>query len=629
MDPRLLAAYNQELLYFKELAAEFADMYPKVARRLGMQSSEIGDPYVERLIQSASFAAARMQIRIDARFPEFSERLLETVYPNFMAPTPSMSVARLLPDPREGDLTNGFVVRRGARFVGEVPDGEQTPCGFTSSQDVALYPLEIVDAKLTGIPPDIPMLQRWVPADKQVKAALRLRVRTTNQRNMAELTGLDRLPVYLSGEASIASKLFELIHAAGIATITGAPGEFGTSGASFHAVREGAVVHEGLEPGQGLLPLTSPRFHGHNLLHEFFSCPARFYFFTLTNLKRGLATVRGREADIVVLLDQTVGELANHVNARCFALFCTPVINLFPHAADSIELPSGNAEVLLRPVPLNPMDYEVFSIDRFYAKLDEDAERQEFMPRDAMLPRDEGGHGRYYRIRREQFVRSNTVRRYGTLTPHSSTECYVSIVDEDDRPYPERMSCAAAHVWLTNGDLPTLFDRSGGRRLTPDISMPIEYAALVHPPSPPRPPLAQRDVAWDLIRQLGFDGQALMDAPADDAARSLRQALSLFVSPDNTRQLRQIDSLVGIKIGAITRNLPGNGPLRFGRGLAVELTVDEGEFDGVSPYLFGLILDYYLARCVSGHSFIQTSLVSLQRGAVMRWPVRMGMRGVA
>ncbi|MBZ5795963.1 type VI secretion system baseplate subunit TssF [Burkholderia contaminans] len=629
MDPRLLAAYNQELLYFKELAAEFADEHPKIARRLGMQAGEIGDPYVERLIQSASFAAARMQIKIDARFPEFSERFLETVYPNFMAPTPSMSVARLLPAAKEGDLTGGFVVERGTRFAGEVPDGEQTPCVFTSSQDVTLYPLEIVDAKLTGIPPDIPMLHRWVPFDRQVKGALRLRIRTTNQRNMAELGGLDRLSVYLPGDESIASKLYELIHAAGVATITGEPGEFSTPGASFHAVREGAIVHEGLEPGQGLLPLTSPRFHGHNLLHEFFTCPARFYFFTLTNLKKGLASVRGREAEIVVLFDQTAGELANHVSARCFSLFCTPVINLFPHTADSIELTSGNTEVLLRPVPLHPMDYEVFSIDRFYAKVDEDAERQEFMPRDAMLPRDEGGHGRYYRIRREQFVRSNTVRRYGTLTPHSSTECYVSLVDEDDRPYPEHMSCASAHVWLTNGDLPILFDRNGGRGLKPDISMPIEGAALVYPPSPPRPPLAHRDVAWDLIRQLSFDCEALMGAHADDSARSLREALGLFVPPDNTRQQRQINNLVGVNVSAITRNLPGNGPLRFGRGLAVELTVDERGFDGVSPYLFGLILDHYLARCVSGHSFIQTSLVSVQRGAVMRWPVRMGMRGVA
>lgn len=38
------------------------------------------------------------------------------------------------------------------------------------------------------------------------------------------------------------------------------------------------VTYEGLEPDQGLLPLAWNVFHGHNLLHEYFACPERFYF---------------------------------------------------------------------------------------------------------------------------------------------------------------------------------------------------------------------------------------------------------------------------------------------------------------------------------------------------------------
>jgi type VI secretion system protein ImpG len=66
----------------------------------------------------------------------------------------------------------------------------------------------------------------------------------------------------------------------------------------------------------------------------------------------------------------------------------------------------------------------------------------------------------------------------------------------------------------------------------------------------------------------------------------------------------------------------------FGRGIACTLTVDESGLGGVSPYLFGLILEHYLARHVSGHSFTQTELHSVQRGRVAGWPVRMGTRGV-
>jgi type VI secretion system protein ImpG len=50
MGPRLLQYYTDPLLYMRERAVEFAAGDGNIARRLGMQAGEIGDPYVERLI---------------------------------------------------------------------------------------------------------------------------------------------------------------------------------------------------------------------------------------------------------------------------------------------------------------------------------------------------------------------------------------------------------------------------------------------------------------------------------------------------------------------------------------------------------------------------------------------------
>lgn len=147
MDPRLLDYYNQELIYMRELAAEFAHAHPKIARRLGMQAGEVADPYVERLIESFSFMAARMQLKLDAEFPRFTERLLEVIYPNYVAPTPSISIARLYPGQTEGSLVDGYRLPRGTTFTAQVPDGERTACRFTSGQDVTLWPLAITDAR--------------------------------------------------------------------------------------------------------------------------------------------------------------------------------------------------------------------------------------------------------------------------------------------------------------------------------------------------------------------------------------------------------------------------------------------------------------------------------------------------
>ena len=59
MDPRLLRHYNRELAYMREMGAEFAAQFPKIAGRLGMDGIEVADPYVERLMEGVAFLAAR------------------------------------------------------------------------------------------------------------------------------------------------------------------------------------------------------------------------------------------------------------------------------------------------------------------------------------------------------------------------------------------------------------------------------------------------------------------------------------------------------------------------------------------------------------------------------------------
>ncbi|MEI6722628.1 MAG: type VI secretion system baseplate subunit TssF, partial [Betaproteobacteria bacterium] len=49
MDPRLLSHYDEELKFLREMGAEFAREFPKVAGRLGLdgvEANECADPYV-------------------------------------------------------------------------------------------------------------------------------------------------------------------------------------------------------------------------------------------------------------------------------------------------------------------------------------------------------------------------------------------------------------------------------------------------------------------------------------------------------------------------------------------------------------------------------------------------------
>lgn len=624
MDPHLLEYYNRELVYMREMAGEFADQHPKIAKRLGMHGIEVADPYVERLIEAFSFMSARTQIKLDAEFPRFTQRLLEVIYPNYVCPTPSMAVAKLYPSTTQGDFTKGFTVPRQTAFKAKVPHGETTACEFRSSQDVTLWPIQIVEARLTGAPPDIPRMDKYIAAHIQVQGALRLKLRINGEMTFSALQGLDKLPIYLCGDESIASHLFELLHTSAVATFVTTPGDM----AKPHVVSKDALVHEGLEPGEGLLPLAWNTFHGNNLLHEYFACPSRFYFFALTQLASGLKCIDAQEVELVVLLSKPPGALISHVDAQQFALFCTPVINLFPHRTDRVAINTKEPEFHIVPDGARPMDFEVFSVTEIAGSVDAKSKLMTFRPMFQTLNQDEGNYGRYYSLRRERRLASDAARKYGTRTPYTGTEVFLSLVDQQEAPYSEDIRFLSVQALLTNRDLPGVVPRNGVSDLFVAESLPIDSVGLIRPPSKPQAPFADREYAWRLIRQLGFNYLPLANMSGREGGQALRDLLRLFVNSEDTVQQRQVESLIGSDIAPVTRRLAGNGPLVYGRGVSCKLTVDETGFSGTSPYLFGLILEHWLARHVSINVFTQTELHSMQRGQVTRWPVRTGGRGI-
>src|SRR3954451_16490152 len=123
MDPRLLRLYSDELAHLREVGAEFAREFPKIAARLGMEGMEVTDPYVERLLEGFAFLTARVQLKLEAEQPRLIAHLLESTYPNFLAPMPAMLIARLDSDPADPNLGKSYVVPRGSALRSEVPRG--------------------------------------------------------------------------------------------------------------------------------------------------------------------------------------------------------------------------------------------------------------------------------------------------------------------------------------------------------------------------------------------------------------------------------------------------------------------------------------------------------------------------
>ncbi|OYV00452.1 MAG: type VI secretion system protein ImpG, partial [Burkholderiales bacterium PBB5] len=248
MDPRLLRHYNQELQHLREMGAEFAQQFPKIAARLRMDGLEVGDPYVERLLEGFAFLAARVQLKLDAEFPRFTQRLLEIVYPNFLAPTPAMLVAQLQPDLGDASLAAGVAIARGSLLASAPHRGTGTACRFRTGQDLTLWPLELVEASYFSHASQLPLAQ--APEWRKYAGGLRLKLRATGGLDFSQLA-LDDLRLHCTGIDDTAFKLHELVcgHTLGGFVL---PAERGGGAA---ALLDGdAVQRVGFEREQAMLP---------------------------------------------------------------------------------------------------------------------------------------------------------------------------------------------------------------------------------------------------------------------------------------------------------------------------------------------------------------------------------------
>src|SRR5688572_7468381 len=175
MDERLLEHYNTELRHLREMAGEFAREFPKIAGRLALDkdAKEIcPDPYVERLLEGFAFLAARIHLKMDAEFPRFTQSLLETVYPHYLAPIPSMAMVRFDPEEQDSSLAEGVVIERDATLRSNLGKGDRTACTFRTAHKVRLLPIKVSEVRY--FTRDVSQLM--LPPGMECRAAIRIRL---------------------------------------------------------------------------------------------------------------------------------------------------------------------------------------------------------------------------------------------------------------------------------------------------------------------------------------------------------------------------------------------------------------------------------------------------------------------
>ncbi|RYF63929.1 MAG: type VI secretion system baseplate subunit TssF, partial [Comamonadaceae bacterium] len=285
MDPRLLNFYEQELRYFRESASEFAQAFPKIARRLGIEGlgQEVVDPYVERLIEATAFLSARVSLKLDAEYPRFTGHLLDIVYPHFLAPTPAMGVAAFTPNLDDANLAKGPTLPRGSALRARQAVGQNTHCEFRTGQALRVWPLQITRAQYFTYAPDLPLARH--PRARDIRGGLRIGLKSTADLNFDQLA-LDALTLYFDGAEDVAWQLHECVLGQPVGVMVRPV----NPNAGPARDLPGSVIEEvGFADDEALLPVTATGFSGFRLVQEYFAFPERFRFARIGGLRAALA----------------------------------------------------------------------------------------------------------------------------------------------------------------------------------------------------------------------------------------------------------------------------------------------------------------------------------------------------
>ena len=270
MDDKLLNYYEQELTFIREMGAEFAKEYPKIAGRLMLEPDKCEDPFTERLIEAFALISGRIHKKIDDDFPEITESLLNIIYPHYINPIPSMSIVKF--EPAKQNISGvGYRIDKNTILYSKPVNG--TPCQFTTCYPVMLWPIEVVSAGLHDPKRSV----------KDARQAILIQLKTFNNLSFSKL-GWEELRLFLNGPYQHVFHLYELLfnNVCHIEFESNNQQEM-TDGLSLPPDN---IKPVGFNPDEAMLPYSSRSFPGYLLLFEYFCFPEKFLFFDLNGLDK-------------------------------------------------------------------------------------------------------------------------------------------------------------------------------------------------------------------------------------------------------------------------------------------------------------------------------------------------------
>jgi type VI secretion system protein ImpG len=558
--------------------------------------------------------------------------------------------------PTFGDkaLRDGHAVARGAR--GSYLDAtyrqldRQLACRYRLCGDITIWPFELAGAEYFSSP--APLQALGLSVGGEVLAGMRL---TFTHRTAARLedepTDADalkkpemqfagcrtaNLPLYFTGSEADSIALYEQLfaHCAGIyfrcLDEFGDPVVYPAPAQCLHQV--------GFEREDTLFPNDHRVFEGFDLLREFFVFPRKFLGCNLTRLDEVMPHLKAKTVDILIAFDELNARLAAAVQPSMFAVYAAPAINLFEKTTDRIPVKSNQHEYHVVPDRSHYLDYEPHRLLDVYAHYSGGRDKVPVKPLySASLESTQHASELYFTVRRLPRRRTVEEKRIGISSDYTGTDMFISLSalggDDDDAAVSElsvRALCSNRHL---TEHLPI---GVGGAdfRLLDDFT--LDLSCVAGPTQPREPIVAQLrsrgetahtgTVTWRLVNMLSTNHLGLVERGAGRNANALRETLSMFAEMTDSVTERRVRAIRNVDSRPIVRRIRQRSGIGAARGIEITVTIDEKAFEGTGIFLLGAVLDRFFAEYSGFNHFTQTVIRSVERGEVMRWPPRIGIR---
>jgi len=241
-------------------------------------------------------------------------------------------------------------------------------------------------------------------------------------------------------------------------------------------------------------------------------------------------------------------------------------------------------------------------------------------------------------VRRLPRRRSSHEAKFGRKSDYTGTEMVLSPGQRADTDDAQRVTEISLRALCTNRHrVDRLPVGQGGAdfRLLDDVT--LEMRCVAGPTRPREPPMTAMagkietastgEIAWRLINMLSLNHLGLVDRGPEEGAVALRETLMLFADLSDGATERRIHGVRGLQAKPIVRRIRTPQGAAAARGLELTVLIDDKAFEGSGAFLIGAALDRFFAEYVAINHFTQTVVCTSERGEIMRWPPRLGLRG--